>query len=343
MPMIGGSAEFNTIIAFGDSYSSVCGSHSIRPFNNCITWSSFDDGGTVDSLLQVSEPAGKGLNYLNILTDCKIESPLQCSVRLIDLAVGSAFIGGPFVKDREGSHFLSQQYSWFFNHVHRNVPWNPARTLFINWIGINDITSVLFMGLNDADIQASFGYSIRQNMQHLRDLFAVGAEHLILLNVPDRAMSPWFKLHPQYKITAATKLWNILMERHVQMLAEEVNLARAVGKQISIRIFDVAQLVEEMITEPERYQITDTESICYPQDPCPEGILWWDDQHLAEGAHRVIARSLQKFIDDGSGRIARSWYPDKFVFSSWTLLALLSISIIFIQCVRRRGRYRMLH
>ncbi len=140
-------------------------------------------------------------------------------------------------------------------------------------------------GLPDA-AAAELSLALAVFEQTLADLVALGAQHVIVLNVPDLSLTPdAIELEDPAAIALARALslqWNAGLEQII--LAQE---------SPGVVLFDVAALFDQITTDPAAYGITNLldQAISTPGDD--REFLFWDGVHPTASVHRILAERMQ--------------------------------------------------
>jgi phospholipase/lecithinase/hemolysin len=164
-----------------------------------------------------------------------------------------------------------------------NYPADPDGLYFL-WIGAND----LFDGVDEPETTVTT--AVNNIMTAVEQLIQFGAEHIILLNVPDLGQTPNVRgKNLQTELTAISVAFN-------QALAERLN-------QLEKRIvlIDMFFFIHEVIANPSTYGFQNISEPCFVEDNeqvCddPDSYLFWDNKHPTTMAHQAIANYVSKAV-----------------------------------------------
>ncbi|CAE6431237.1 unnamed protein product [Rhizoctonia solani] len=238
------------LFVFGDSYSTV-GFRSTSPIPNPTNPIGLKYPGTTIT---------KGENWAGVLTT-KVNESL---ILTWDYAVSGQQVTG--VVKQIGEQFIptaGTQPSW--------CPWNAKNSLFITWIGINDINR----GVVSERLPMLFG------LQH--DLYENGARNFLFLNLPPFDRSPGANYSQQVKGEIAK--WNSALPTHIANFT-------ATHKNATAFLYDTQALWSEFYANPTAFNITNPDTI--------KGGLWYDEYHPSTEIQGVIGQRVAKFLKSKS-------------------------------------------
>jgi phospholipase/lecithinase/hemolysin len=141
------------------------------------------------------------------------------------------------------------------------------------------------------DALTSFGNSIFQ-------LYFSGARHLLVLNVPDIGKAPSVRAIDQTLGAggAIIALAGDLADGYNDGLVATVALLEGSLPGIHIKILDVHQTLDDVITSPETYGFSNATDACVtPNQPpfkCakPDEYVFWDGIHPTKAMHAIVAQ-----------------------------------------------------
>ncbi|CAE6454046.1 unnamed protein product [Rhizoctonia solani] len=238
------------LFVFGDSYSTV-GFRSTSPVPNPTNPIGLKYPGTTIT---------KGENWAGVLTT-KVNESL---ILTWDYAVSGQQVTG--VVKQIGEQFIptaGKRPSW--------CPWNATNSLFVTWIGINDINR----GVVSERLPMLFG------LQH--DLYQNGARNFLFLNLPPFDRAPGAGYSQQVKGEIAK--WNTALPTHIANFT-------ATHKGATAFLYDTQVLWDEFYAKPDAFNITNPDTI--------KGGLWYDEYHPSTEIQRVIGQRVAKFLKSKS-------------------------------------------
>ncbi|EME45110.1 carbohydrate esterase family 16 protein [Dothistroma septosporum NZE10] len=267
------------VIAFGDSYTCVQGSHGRQKYSfiGDVQTLSYNVSTLLSNEIvhnQIATAEG-GPNWLEFLTGCGLQSglmnPRQCERQLWYFAFAGADISEEFPETSLHHNFTVssvRQIEQFKSYGHPVLETfiDMERTLVTVWIRTNDI--------NDSADSETAGNRLR--VQKGQDA------------MPNKTMVQW---------------WNRAFEMQVGAFEDGQKGARA-------RLFDANALLNGMTDEPAAYGIRDITGYfgaAYNQpyineDPASYGCLpldeyfWFDTAHLTSHVHKIIAMAVEAFL-----------------------------------------------
>lgn len=135
-----------------------------------------------------------------------------------------------------------------------------SNNLFVIWIGNNDY---LQTGRMNEDANAVTDNTIKAIKTHLDALIDSGAQHFLILNLPDLGQTPKARQaikmgHPEFaeRISQLSKIHN---EKLAHLIKEE----QSAHANVEFISFDLAAHLDDLIQHPEKYNIKDVTNPCY--------------------------------------------------------------------------------
>ena len=164
--------------------------------------------------------------------------------------------------------------------------------LYVVWGGANDFLGATNLGAPGV-AQAVIGNAINNLTQSIGTLYAHGARHFLVPNLPDLGLTP---LNQGAQAPQATYLSTVFNQAYAAAL-------QALGQQLrysDIHTVDVAALLEKVAANPGFYQFQNVTDKCVgdPTYFCilnsfnsgsAAGYLFWDDVHPTASAHALLA------------------------------------------------------
>jgi len=180
----------------------------------------------------------------------------------------------------------------------------PGAALYIIWIGSNDVADALFAA-NPSEI---IGASLQNTFVQIQRLYAHGARHFLILNMPDFALTPRVldvvSVYPApvqefllQNITLASVGYN-------QALAGNLSLMQSVLPGMEVISLDIFSIFSDMVANPEPYGLGVVDEACIIPDTQGQAYcsnwgryLFWDAQHPTRQGHSIIAEYAEMAIE----------------------------------------------
>jgi outer membrane lipase/esterase len=196
-----------------------------------------------------------------------------------DYAVGGAATGTEnFISFLNGTGIRNQVK--LFSDSLPIAPFDPASTLFVVWGGSNQFF------IDQA--RESVAPAVQNLAQSITDLVSVGAEHILVPNLPDLGATPFGLAQGTAGATALTALTQLFN----QVLAQQLDaLDRLVGADI-IR-FDTFAAFNDLLRNPAAYGLFNVSEECLSRSACdPDAFLFWDSVHPTARVHAILGDAL---------------------------------------------------
>jgi len=180
----------------------------------------------------------------------------------------------------------------------------PSAALYIIWIGSNDVADALFGGNPEAIIGAALGNTFEQILR----LYAHGARHFLILNMPDFSLTPlvldFVSIYPPdvqagllHSISMASAGYNFYLEGTLALIQSSLT-------DMDVISLDVFGVMNDIVANPESYGLEVVDEACITPDTqghayCSNWAryLFWDAQHPTKEAHSIIADQAKMVID----------------------------------------------
>ena len=216
-----------------------------------------------------------------------IVSKSLCNGCLHDYAWGGAKSGD---SNYNGFHWSGLR--WQIEHYQSDTPLD--KTLFIIWIGVNDLIN----GDGKSEVTAN------NIMNAIDKLASGGAKNIIVLNLPDFTLVPAYN-NPNladYKTFSPLKNQVRMSITNFNKLLSKLIINKnhdyeKNNKGIHLDLIDVSQLFSDLVDEHYFKNITDPWLGTY-QYPDEHGYMWWDAWHPMTTVHKQIAELVMKNISD---------------------------------------------
>lgn len=164
---------------------------------------------------------------------------------------------------------------------------SPA-TLYVVQGGGNDARDALLVAAGGGDPTPFIASYAANTVSVLAQLHAAGAEHFLLLNVPDIGLAPAVRALGAIGMTAGTQVARD-MNTSLEAMLDPLSPALLDG----VREFDVFQFLNDVANAPSAFGFTDVASACAFDPVCianPATTFFWDGIHPTAAAHAAIAR-----------------------------------------------------
>ncbi|KAK3935410.1 lysophospholipase A [Diplogelasinospora grovesii] len=314
------------LIAFGDSYTYVQGTAGRQNFSFIGDYLPGNFAYTPEQLLEnkivqnFTGTAEGGPNWVEFLTGCGVSpgltSPMTCTRQLWDFAFAGADVSEEFTPLHHNYTVpLVNQTQQFLTYAQpvlkRKLRINPARTLVVVWIGINDISDTAsynstvvpsFAAFYDSIISTVFRSSVAPLVEQ------GGHRNFLFINLPplDRTPSNAAKTADNRSPNATmVGWWNDALARHARDFATTYKSAA-----VTAMVYDANAFLNGVLDHPSAYGITNTTAYCagYTQldvltDPakygCPVPInqyFWFNGGHMTSHVHEVMASDIERFL-----------------------------------------------
>lgn len=175
----------------------------------------------------------------------------------------------------------------------------PSGALYVIELGGNDVRDALvaFPSGGSAAILEAALTAIAENIQAL---YAAGARHFLVWNVPDISFTPAVQLADS-QVPGTAFVASALTQAFNAQLALALNgLSLLPG--IDLVPFDASGLITAIVADPSAFGLTDATSPCVmpgtPPFACQgfSGFLFWDGIHPTTAAHEIVARTVAALL-----------------------------------------------
>lgn len=190
------------------------------------------------------------------------------------------------------------------------VPTPAQNALYTLWIGANDLRDAFSSPDPVAAVQQVVPQAVKNESQAVLALAGLGAEHLLVLNLPDLAETPAIALrgNPPLSELASTAsgLYDSLLAASLQQIAQTTGLR--------IDLLDIRSLLNAAIQNPSAYGFTDATTPCWtgstgggPGTLCStdkaaqDQHVFWDSLHPTEAGQALVARAALALIPEPGG------------------------------------------
>lgn len=326
-PLEASAATFSQIYVFGDSLADP---------GNLFQAS----GGLVPQTPPYAQRFSNGPVWVEYLADSLNLDPIRAIDFLSGLpingedganfAVGGASTGTNLVNFSLPLGVLSQ-VELFEQLVNSNLLQPADDALYIYVAGGNDITASLAGSPDFADL----GTSLSNTTATLQSLIGIGAQNILVSNVPDLGATPRFSISP-----SAGVISNIV-NSYNQSLATILDSLSLSNPAANLLGFDINGLFGDAIANPTDYEFKNVTDAClsgfdsFPTDDSfsicrnPDSYLFWDNFHPSTVAHAIVANAALDQLHETEA------VPEP--GTRWSLIALGTVAV-GATAYRRRAR-----
>lgn len=299
------AGEISRLVVFGDSlsdpgnYFQLFGEHRVQPFEAenvpsapyAIGGQHFSNGPTwVEQLANSLGIAGSG-------------SPASVAPGVFtNYAIGRSRARGELLETVFHAENLTSQVDRYLND---RVA--PEDTLYVLWIGSNDVADSLGAYLGDqADMgNALITAGVHNTAAQMGRLYEAGARRFLVLNIPDLALTPRLirLVTGACAQSMAPELCSQQLLAQVSMISAGYNgglqfalLGFAQLPEVDIQFLDVSAFLTEVVEHAADYGFDITRRACITPGTRPgalcqhaDSYLFWDGQHPTRHGHKVVA------------------------------------------------------
>lgn len=220
-----------------------------------------------------------------------------------DYAFGGAGVGEKLMKD-SALLTLKKEVDTYLLANHGKA---DANRLYMVWIGANN-----YLGL-PPDPENTVSAVNEGIAQELNRLVKAGAEHVLVINLPDLGKTPFAHSYSAQKPLTEFSI------RHNAALQEKVTQLEHQYPAVQWLYFDVNQMFNEFLTHPDSFGFTNVTDACYKTSGLLEnlpadslkmvtevqktesltcaGYLFFDAIHPTVLTHEMMAMQIQAFIE----------------------------------------------
>ncbi|KAK4511144.1 uncharacterized protein ATC70_012356 [Mucor velutinosus] len=269
-------SKFNTIFAFGDSYTA---NGSLKKFY-AANDVDFDEADLHPDTISTIKRSTNGIMWVEYL------SKWMNDASLYDFAQSGATANNDLVA-HPGSIDMTHQIN---RYLASNVAKEPKDTaLHVLWTGVNDVR--LLFEEEDDDLARrsmvdSIAASISNDMQRLYD---VGAKYIILLGLIPLDITPLYHDKP----SDTKKAFNRLVKYYNAALVELLNQFKTEHRDVNASYFDTYQLLETAFSQKELQR--NAKMDCGGRADCGD-MIWWNNLHPTTAIHEKIAQAMYSSI-----------------------------------------------
>jgi thermolabile hemolysin len=157
-------------------------------------------------------------------------------------------------------------------------------SLYVVWAGAND----LFVPFDDPAV--AIGQAVTNLATTVGTLQAVGAQHILVMNLPDMGLTPYALATGQStQLTALSAGFNATLD------------ATLTGLGIDIIVVDVFSRFHEIVADPGAFGLSNVTHPAFDGTTVvgdPDQFFFWDSVHPTAAGHRLIAESVFDLLTD---------------------------------------------
>lgn len=217
-----------------------------------------------------------------------------------NFSYGGARMGYNTVESQAGGGFPDGLFPWSLNaevQAFRSRGYDDPNGLYIVFSGSNDVADILRQGLDPTVAIPQVVAGIVGAVHAVRD---ANARRVLVANVPDLGLTPLFLSMDPAVTAAATGVsasYNAALHAALQAISG-----------IEILEFDTFGYLQELVADPGRLGITETQAPCYNGfvSPNPQPVecsnaadfLFWDVIHPTTQVHAEIANRMLALVPE---------------------------------------------
>lgn len=178
----------------------------------------------------------------------------------------------------------------------------PSGALYVVSGGGNDARDAFALAAGGGDPTSLINAYAADIGTIITDLETAGAQHILLLNVPDIGMTPAIQagglIYGQPFIDLASAV-AAAMNTALNTMLGTLSPAMTDG----IRLLDTYSLVDQVVADPAAFWMTDVTSACAASQACidnPGRTFFWDGIHPTTAGHAILARAALRTVPEPS-------------------------------------------
>lgn len=227
--------------------------------------------------------------------------PTNSADRLLDHAFGGA---GVLAADEDDVLFTLKKEveTYLIGHNDKASP----DSLFVVWIGANN-----YLGL-PAEVDSTLEEVNQGIRRSLERLVSKGAQHILLLNLPDLGTTP------AAREFGAAELLTYFSKQHNQLLDQTLVDMKQKHPEVEWLFFNLNQAFNDVLVHPEQYGFSNISNTCVDLNngllkkgvlgmtaaaqplastsPC-DGYLFFDLVHPTAVAHKILGERAKEMLD----------------------------------------------
>jgi phospholipase/lecithinase/hemolysin len=289
--------SFNRLVVFGTSLSDPGNFFALHHINNTPPYTVY-----VDSLLVPSAAYAIGGHHLSNGTTWieQLAQPLGLAAT-VRPAFASSGGATNYAVDQARAYNdginvnLQDQVTRFTNDVGGVA---PSSALYVMEMGSNDVRDVLqhYLGGDTAGGNLILQDALASIAGQLQVLYAMGARHFLIWNVPDISLTPTVRLLDE-EFGTGTFIRGLALTLTTTFNGQ---LALIVGSLeslpgIDVKVMDAFSDTDEIVANKAAFGLTDVQDACIMPGVAPfrcqipDKYLFWDGLHPTQAGHAIIA------------------------------------------------------
>ncbi|KAI5838829.1 GDSL lipase/esterase [Morchella snyderi] len=182
------------------------------------------------------------------------------------------------------------------------APWKSSDSLFLIWIGINDIGGSYWNG----DFENFHTVLMDEYFALIEQLYTTGARNFVFVNVPPVDRSPLTIGQGAQSVALEAEA----LESYNGMVETRVKALKKAHKDVWAQVFDSSKLFNKILDHPSEYGLKNTTGYCESyqngtpaQDTLYDECLipvneyfWLNSLHPTAPVHKVMAKELAKTL-----------------------------------------------
>ncbi|MBD3887171.1 SGNH/GDSL hydrolase family protein [Phormidium tenue FACHB-886] len=185
---------------------------------------------------------------------------------------------------------LQQQIDGFITSLNQHSL--NTKGLYIVWTGANDYLSG--SATNPAGVITNLIHAIQS-------LASVGAQHILVANLPDLGDLPAAQKQSSASLSALTQAHNSSLAVALQALKPSLN------SHTNVMLLDVASLFKQVFSDPTKFGFTNVKDIELEQLAHFQGytdkFFFWDEIHPTTAVHSVLAKEAFVLLQPASATL----------------------------------------
>jgi phospholipase/lecithinase/hemolysin len=213
-------------------------------------------------------------------------------------------------------------------------PTADPSALYTIWIGSNDLDDVLLSGAGPAQIGADIGAIISNIDTSILDLATLGAQHFLVVTVPDLGLTPAASALGPAAVAGASAVSGLFDEILVNGAGPFPSLA-TLASGLDLRVLETYSLLDTIVANGAAFGFTNTTDPCLTGEvnyaggtPCSTVLaqqnqfVFWDSKHPTSATGAIVADAALAVL---------SPEPASWLTLAGGLIAILALSKRFVE------------
>jgi phospholipase/lecithinase/hemolysin len=199
---------------------------------------------------------------------------------------------------------------------------NPdkAKTLIIEWTGANDFLTVnddlISKECDSKALENEINKAIDARLKNAEELIKAGYKNIILIGLPDFAITPRFQRQSKAIQDRASKIVDEFNTK-LKFECDQLQLQDKYGDSINLNFFDINPKLKDVYNNPEQYgfdsskknkPFIESEAFQYEKDNnfgfadgstdsnISNKYMFWDDIHPTDYVHQLFCEAIYQYI-----------------------------------------------